>query len=30
MLRGAGFDDVAVSFVDWGGDDARLLTGTKN
>jgi SAM-dependent methyltransferase len=30
MMREAGFDDVTVTFVDWSGDDARLVIGTKH
>lgn len=30
MMRDAGFDDVTVTFVDWSGDDARLVIGTKH
>jgi hypothetical protein len=30
MMRDAGFTDVAVTLVDWGGDDARLLIGTEH
>jgi SAM-dependent methyltransferase len=30
MMRDAGFTNVTVTFVDWNGDDARLLIGTKH
>lgn len=29
MMHDAGFTDVAITYVDWGGDNARLVIGTK-
>ena len=29
MMQDAGFSDVAITYVDWGGDSARLVIGTK-
>jgi SAM-dependent methyltransferase len=30
MMVDAGFDDVTVTTVDWAGDEARLVIGTKH
>ncbi len=29
MMRSAGFTHVAITYVDWGGENARLVIGTK-
>jgi SAM-dependent methyltransferase len=29
MMHDAGFSDVTITYVDWGGDSARLVLGTK-